>query len=455
MTGFDTQHLSRRQFLQASALGAGALAVTGLGNTALAAPNGAPAFVAEFQTNTLELWFDKWGPDETWTQLWSEVKDKTGITVHETVIPFSDLEAKTLTSLAGGVAPDLIFNHPIFTATWATKGVAIPLDPYLARSDSTITTSSVSDFFQGAMDYNRWNGQIWGLPMDFESTLYYYNKTMLQNAGLQDPGDMWTADHNAWNLDVFADYATRLSSGNADTAIFGAGEIPKSVRVQAPWIWGNGGDLFSPDYSETLINSPGALKAWAFLADHVRKGWSPSVAGRDQPYVGTMTPLFNSSRLAMIYQIRGYLSDLNQELNLGMVPTPTMPNGMQITRCAPDSFSITSKAKDPDAAWAVMQIMIMRGSELLMLAKAASPNRLSLLQSDSWTKALAPWERNDMYQFSMSTARAVPLPPNFNEMDGIVEAGYDQIVLGQASEADAMNNAKSQIDPLLAEAMGR
>jgi maltose-binding protein MalE len=166
-----------------------------------------------------------------------------------------------------------------------------------------------------------------------------------------------------------------------------------------------------------------------------------------------MTPLFNEARLTFIYNIRGYLSNLRQDLNLGMVPTPTMPNGMQITRCAPDSFSITTKSKDPDAAWAVLQIMIQRGSELLMLAKAASPNRLSLLQSDTWAKALAPWEDNDMYVFATSTARAVTLPPRFNEMDGIAEAAYDQIVLGQASEADAMNAAKQQIDPILAEAL--
>jgi multiple sugar transport system substrate-binding protein len=445
--------LSRRQLLRSTVLAGGALAAVSLGGTALASPTRSPAYVPDLQTTTIELWLDKWGPDETWLQLWAEVKERTGITVKETVIPFSDLEAKALTSLAGGIAPDIIFNHPIFTATWATKGVAIPLDPYLARADSTVNVNNLSDFFPGALDYQRWDGRIWGLPMDFEATLYYYNKSLIEAAGLQDPGEMWKADHNAWNLSVFAEYARQLSSGNADTAVFGASEIAKSMRVQAPFIWGHGGELFSSDYKETLINSPGALNGWAFLADHVRNGWSPSVAGRDQPYIGTMTPLFNASRLAMIYNIRGYLSNLKQDLNIGMVPTPTMPNGMQITRCAPDSFSITTKSKDPDAAWAVLQVMIQRGSELLMLAKAASPNRLSLLQSDSWTKALAPWEDNEMYQFVTASARAVPLPPNFNEMDGIAEAAYDQIVLRQASEADAMNGAKAQIDPILAEAL--
>src|SRR5215470_9754669 len=147
--------LSRRQFLRSTAAAGGALAALSLGGAALASPTSAPAYVPDFQASTLEVWFDKWGPDETWVQLWGEVKEKTGITVNETVIPFSDLEAKALTSLAGGVAPDIIFNHPIFTATWATKGVAIPLDPYLARPDSTVNTSNLSDFFQGAMDYNR------------------------------------------------------------------------------------------------------------------------------------------------------------------------------------------------------------------------------------------------------------------------------------------------------------
>jgi hypothetical protein len=40
-------------------------------------------------------------------------------------------------------------------------------------------------------------------------------------------------------------------------------------------------------------------------------------------------------------------------------------------------------------------------------------------------------------------------------MDGIAEAAYDQIVLRQTSEADAMNGAKAQIDPILAEVLPR
>jgi multiple sugar transport system substrate-binding protein len=247
MTWLAAHPLSRRQFLRSTALAGGALAATGLGRTALASPTQAPAYAPNLQANTIEVWLDKWGPDETWLQLWGEVKERTGITVKETVIPFSDLEAKALTSLAGGIAPDIIFNHPIFTATWATKGVAIPLDPYLARPGSTVNVNNLNDFFPGALDYQRWAGQIWGLPMDFEATLYYYNKSLIEAAGLQDPGEMWKADHNAWNLSVFAEYATRLSSGNADTAVFGASEIAKSMRVQAPFICGHGGDLYSPD----------------------------------------------------------------------------------------------------------------------------------------------------------------------------------------------------------------
>lgn len=447
-----SQPLSRRRFLQSAALAGGVLALGGVSGAVRARPQRAPAHLPSFAT-TIEVWFDKWGPDELWTQLWTEIQEQTGITINPVVIPYSDLEAKTLTSLAGGVGPDIIYNHPIFVATWATKGVGVPLDEYLGRSNNKITREMLDDFFPGAMEYQKWAGRIWSLPIDFETALYYYNKTLIQKAGLDDPGKVWKQDSKAWNLDLYTQYATRLTSGSGDSKVYGASEIPKSLRTQSPFIWGFGGEVFSPDYHETLINSAEALAAWAYLADHVRKGWSPAVAGRDQPYQGTMTPLFNDNRLAMIYNIRGYLANLKPELDLGMVPMPTMPNGMQVTRCAPDSFAICTRAEDKDAAWEVLQIMILRGSELLVQHKAASPNRLSLLQSDVWSGALAPWEDNEMYIFANKTARALVLPPRFSEIDKAAQAAYDQIVLNQASEAEAMAAAKEQIDAVLAEVM--
>ena len=53
--------------------------------------------------------------------------------------------------------------------------------------------------------------------------------------------------------------------------VYGAAEIPKSLRIQAVWIWGQGGDVFTDDYSATRINEPSALNAWGFLTDHIVK----------------------------------------------------------------------------------------------------------------------------------------------------------------------------------------
>ena len=120
---------------------------------------------------------------------------------------------------------------------------------------------------------------MFGFPVDYETNFYYYNKMLIQQAGLEDPAAIWKRDPKAWNIEKFAEYATKLSTGDGDSRVYGAAEISKSLRTQAPFLWGNGADIFADDYKQAVFDSDKAIPAWQFLADHVTKGWSPNRRG--------------------------------------------------------------------------------------------------------------------------------------------------------------------------------
>jgi multiple sugar transport system substrate-binding protein len=400
---------------------------------------------------TLDVWTIKWGPDDMWPSVYRELKATTGITINPVLMPFTDIEPKVFTSLAGGVAPDLIYNHPVLNATFAQKNATLPLDDYIAKSKVIKT----EDYFSSAINFFKWpagTGKMYGFPVDYETNFYYYNKDLIAKAGLEDPAAIWKRDPKEWNTAKFAEYATKLSTGDGDSRVYGAAEISKSLRTQAPFLWGNGADIFSKDYKEAVFDAANAIPAWQFLADHVIKGWSPASAGREQAYPATMNPLFNGGRLGFYNSGRVQLYGFEQSLKLGMVPNPSLTAGT-FTRTAPDAFAISVKTKDKDAAWAALEVFATFGNDKIIENKAGSPNRSSTLQSKVWKDVLFPWEDTDMFQSLYKTSRELVLPPRFSEIDTAAESSYDEIALGRQSAQDAMTSAKRKVDAILKEVM--
>src|SRR5437762_1002118 len=234
-------------------------------------PTAAPAAAAATPATLQVWWEDTWTTKDVWENI---VKGFTAthpnVTLVSVPVPFGDMQTKVLTGLAGGLQLDLLYSHPVLNATYAAKGALIPLDSYLKTS-----TLKMDDFFDSSLLQHRYKGQLYSIPMDHECNLYYYNTDAIKKAGLEDPNALYR--QGKWTLDTFTQYMGKLSTGTGTDRVYGAAEIPKSMRIQDVWIWGRDGDIFSDDYTATRINEAPALPAWDFIADHIRKGWSPSI----------------------------------------------------------------------------------------------------------------------------------------------------------------------------------
>lgn len=71
-----------------------------------------------------------------------------------------EFREKVLTMYAGGDIPDAQWIHPSITSLMAAQNLTRPLDDFAAK-DKTIR---LADFYQGVLDYFRWNGKAYGLP---------------------------------------------------------------------------------------------------------------------------------------------------------------------------------------------------------------------------------------------------------------------------------------------------
>ncbi len=394
---------------------------------------------------TLTALSDFTGDPKVWDQVWREMQEDLDIRMDLIQMPFADVETKVLTMVAAGTPPDLMMGHPMVVGTFGSKKLLVDLQSYM-----TAENYDNSFLWPGARSALSYQGEVYTLPYSFNFLLYYYNTEPIIAAGLEDPYEVWKA--GKWDYDTFVKYGEELSKGTGDKQFFSITEPPHTCRVQLSFLRAFGGEIWSEDGKEVVCDSPEALQGWDFCADHIRKGWSPAAAGRDQGYQPTMTPLFNAGRIALYLNNRGYTSSFDlAKLKPGMVPYPVWPVGKSITRCVGEGLMGMLGTQYPDRIYEANKWWTTRGHKILLLGGASAPNSPQLMDDRAWTNALKPWEKNDAYKFAADTGMPDVLPPGFGEADKVCQQFYDEVALGVRSSKEAMADARKGMQAVLDE----
>src|SRR5664279_4682470 len=202
-----------------------------------------------------------------WTPNWGEARAKElvskfeaanpGITVKMEITVSDGLPTKILTALQSGSPPDLIEAQHGWVAPYAQANLVLPLDDVLQDKD---------DYIPASLQYDTWNGKLWGIPYRIETHAIIYNKDAFKAAGLdpEKPLATWTE---------LVDAAKKLTGKNPagqdqyGFAITGGGEFGNTVFRSLPFIWENGGSIISDDMTKATVNSPEAVAAVKFYTD--------------------------------------------------------------------------------------------------------------------------------------------------------------------------------------------
>jgi multiple sugar transport system substrate-binding protein len=237
-------------------------------------------------------------------------------------------EAKLLTLVAGGLAPDIVHvtqgNFPFFAA----KGVLQPVDQFVAEDRSF----ALDSLFPQVVNGMRYGGALLGLPSDFSTIVMLYNIDLLDARGVERPAGNWT-----WG--DFLDICKRLTydadrDGHAD---FWGTAVTESYNRWPAWVWMNGGDVFSPDLTRCTMDSPEAIGGLGWYIDLLRKyNVAPTPAMSPEMEGQRLLELFASSRVGVMadsrYQYKKYLlRGKGVPFALECAPMPRGPAGQATT----------------------------------------------------------------------------------------------------------------------------
>jgi multiple sugar transport system substrate-binding protein len=102
-------------------------------------------------------------------------------------VPITDKQDKIAAAFLGGVAPDIFGGWPEERIMLPERGMALPLDRYLA------SWKDAGDFFEGSWASMRYKGQTYGIPYYLDLRTIIYRKDFFDEAGIDStqPPQTW------------------------------------------------------------------------------------------------------------------------------------------------------------------------------------------------------------------------------------------------------------------------
>ncbi|WP_370544202.1 extracellular solute-binding protein [Frigoribacterium sp. VKM Ac-1396] len=242
-----------------------AVAVVGIAAASLALTGCAGGSGSGGSTSAASGTYTFWDPypqfddSSDWAKLVQACGTEAGVTVERTGYDTSDLTSKALLAGQQGNSPDLLLVDNPVVSTLAEAGLL---------TDTDETGADTADIEPNILAAGQIDGKTYGVPIGANTLALYYNKSVLDAAGV-DPASITDWD----SLTAALEKVT--AAGKKGITFSGIGTEEGSFQF-LPWYWGSGAEL-------TDLSSDDAVSALSLWTDWVDQGYAPnSVIGNTQ-----------------------------------------------------------------------------------------------------------------------------------------------------------------------------
>ena len=398
---------------------------------------------------TLGFVYGSFAPQEKWEAYFEGfLEAHPNVTINYIPVPldsWGDYTQKIVTTMLGGEQVDVIWNAIEAVPLMAERGVLRELDSFL-ESDPDIQ-EFLDDANPKLLEGLRWNDQQYLLPFAWNTTLIYYNKAVLEAAGLPEPPPDWT-----W--DDFLEYATTITQdtdGDGNNDIWGFHHNAWLWHL-GPWLVSNGSFFLNEDFSEPWYSRPESIEALQFARDLIWEhgvGPSGSFNFREAFVAGTLGMMIDSPAGRQRLIPAGMSAD---DYDVVFFPTKT-GEAAPGSQWGTDGYGITQDSQHPDLAWEMVKHLVSTEvmSKLLSgeFASASAPARQSLA-SDPVLVAASPANYLRFYEV-LENGRTVINAPYFAELAEIHDRYMSQVWANEMSVEDAAANIQADMEAVIAD----
>lgn len=351
-------------------------------------------------------------------------------------------DAKLLTMIAGKIAPDIFHVTQANFPFYANKNVLLPLDDLIASDDEVGRDHFYSKLLEGMSG----NGKLLGLPADFSPIVTFYNQDMFRKHGVKFPEHGWTWD----------DFLDKCKALTKDTDKDGFTDLWGTVNVDAynrwpSWVWGNGGDIFTPDVKRCLMDTPEAIGGLKFYVD---LSLTEKVAPTPGESMGQgYEEMFMARNAAMIadsrYAYKRFLKDDGLAFKWDLAP---MPKGRELaTTFIWGGNCIYHGTPYPEESWNFLKFLSGEVGAAINLEGGNALPAYRQAAEDAVRNGTTPGTpENDIFFLdAIEYGRQAPFPPQFAEFNASMQGLHDAY-LGLVTVEEACKKFTREVNATLA-----
>ncbi|GHH05508.1 ABC transporter substrate-binding protein [Pseudodonghicola xiamenensis] len=252
---------------------------------------------------------------------------------------YEDYEDATNTILREAVAdtlPDVSFQALNRQALLVERGIAKPLDPYIAEEDGFETAG----YHKAMLDLSTFDGQIYGLPFSVSTPIGFYNMDILRAAGVETIPTTW---------DEVVEACRAINAKGDHDAIFWHWDISGNWLLQAA-MWSQGVPTIKG--GKLNMDNPEGVRALETAKSIFQDCAMKPVSG------GDASKQFAAGDLGMFFSSTAYVGFVDRsklgDWNFVTAPYPGIDGAPKALPAGGNSAMLTSGSDDPEvleAAW--------------------------------------------------------------------------------------------------------
>jgi multiple sugar transport system substrate-binding protein len=404
-----------------------ALMIAACGGTSGTGTTPQPSASASAASGNLTVWVGSWWQPivPKIVQAFEQSYPRVKLTID--AIPISGYEQKVVTATLGGTPPDVADLDTTWISSIASKHLLQPLD-------SSFGSLPAKQFSPGSWVGSHFGGKLYAVPDRDGSLVYFYNKTVFDEAHVPYPTDSWTYQD-------FLSIAQKLTVPGQRYGVGMAAALSDPSNVMssfAPVLFASGGNFLDKTNTKAVINSPAAVKAITFWSElytkyHVAPPGTPGYTESQN-----VQPLFMNNEVGLMPGTSNLYTAFSADPNLrwGMV----LPPG-KVGVGGGYAMSVPVGASNPTAARAFISWLI-QPEHLALLNR--EPARSTALVYPPWNSAsFAPLRQALPYQ------RALPPVANWTQMETDLIVHLQKVLAGSETPKQAADALETQFTSLL------
>lgn len=347
------------------------------------------------------------------------------IKVSALAVPYDAFADKITAAVPRGKGPDVFIFAQDRLGGWIAAGNTVePLDFF-------IDGATKGRYLKATLDAMTYQGNTYGLPLNFKTITLIYNKKLLPNP------PKTTAE--------LAAQAKKLTGGGK----FGLAYWYSDFYYHAALMNGFGGGVFGANRKPTL-NSPQNVQSLSFLLGWINQGFMPA-----EPSTALITSLFNEGKAAMVFSGPWFLGEISKNVDFGLAPLPNISEaGNKPMRpwITVEGVYVAAPSKNKEEAYAFAKYLTdVPAARVMALEGRQTPANKGVYAD--------PQVANDpiLKAFRQQVDVAVPMP-NLPEMSMVwspATTAMNTVVKKTAAPKAAMDNAQKEVVERIANLMKR